>query len=134
MCSLGSTRGGYCVWLLVKIEEQHGTFIPSDSHRGFYFPPFAKANGPPLSSERKTSVCFPFVQLFPSCPFNIYENIFLFAPDNQLRLKPIVGKSLENVKESDRNSKHGLFLIPYPILFVCAMFISFAHFLSYGKH
>ena len=23
-------RGGYCVWLLVKIEEQHGTVIPSD--------------------------------------------------------------------------------------------------------
>ena len=32
-------RGGYCVWLLVKIEEQHGTVIPSDSHGGFYFPP-----------------------------------------------------------------------------------------------
>ena len=41
----GEQGGGYCVWLLVKIEEQHGTVIPSDSHSGFYFPPFAKANG-----------------------------------------------------------------------------------------
>ena len=35
----GEQGGGYCVWLLVKIEEQHGTVIPSDSHSGFYFPP-----------------------------------------------------------------------------------------------
>ena len=33
-------------------EVHHIPFIPSDSHSGFYFPPFAKANGPPLSPER----------------------------------------------------------------------------------
>ena len=27
---------------------------PSDSHSGFYFPPFASANGPPFSPERET--------------------------------------------------------------------------------
>ena len=39
VCSLGSTGGGYCVWHLIKIEEQHSTVIPSDSHSGIYFPP-----------------------------------------------------------------------------------------------
>ena len=39
VCSFGSTGGGCCTWLWVKIEEQHGTVIPSDSHSGFYFPP-----------------------------------------------------------------------------------------------
>ena len=30
---------------LIKIEKQHITVIPSDSHSGFYFPPFVETNG-----------------------------------------------------------------------------------------
>ena len=35
--------------------------------------PFSLQNG-------KRVACFPFVHLFPSCPFNIYKNIFRFIP------------------------------------------------------
>ena len=38
---------------LIKIEKQHITVIPSDSHSGFYFPPFVETNGPPFSPERE---------------------------------------------------------------------------------
>ena len=43
---LGEHRG----WILrmaslIKIEKQHITVIPSDSHSGFYFPPFVETNG-----------------------------------------------------------------------------------------
>ena len=35
----------------------------------------------PLSLQNgKRVACFPFVHLFPSCPFNIYKNIFRFIP------------------------------------------------------
>ena len=38
-----------------KDEESHIYFIPSDLHSGFYFPPAAKTNGPPLSREGNVS-------------------------------------------------------------------------------
>ena len=41
--------------------------FPTDSQRGFYFPPFAKANGPPFSPERETYGMLLFVQLLHSC-------------------------------------------------------------------
>ena len=35
----------------------------------------------PLSLQNgKCTACFPFVHLCPSCPFNIYRNIFRFIP------------------------------------------------------
>ena len=45
-------------------EVHHIPFIPSDSHSGFYFPPFAKANGPPLSPERETCCRLPLYEAF----------------------------------------------------------------------
>ena len=59
-------------------EDPHISVILLDSHRGIYFPPFAKANGPPLSPERETFYMLLFVQLLHSCPLQ-EENIPLHS-------------------------------------------------------
>ena len=46
---------------------QHVTVIPIDSHTAFYFPPFAKANGPPFSPERETCCILSVNQLLHAC-------------------------------------------------------------------
>ena len=54
------------------------TFIPSDSHSGFYFPPFAKANGPPFSPERETFRMLPLISF---CILTLCKNrTFRFTP------------------------------------------------------
>ena len=52
----------------LKAEEvQHITFIPSDSHSGFYFPPSA-VQMVPLSLQRgKRFACFSLAKLWHSC-------------------------------------------------------------------
>ena len=39
----------------------HATVIPRLWHSGIYFPPFAKANGPPFSPERETFRMLPLI-------------------------------------------------------------------------
>ena len=58
-----SRESAFACLLFNKVEEvQHSIVIPSDSHSGINYPPFAEANSPPFSPERSFVLAiFPFV-------------------------------------------------------------------------
>ena len=64
---VGVLLGGTGGWILrmafsYKAKTFRTTaFFPRFRHTAFYFPPFAKANGPPLSPERETFCMLPLI-------------------------------------------------------------------------
>ena len=55
-------HGGRGLW-----ASAHQAYFPSYKHTAFYFPPFAKANGPPFSPERETCCILSVNQLLHAC-------------------------------------------------------------------
>jgi len=43
-------------------EVQHSIVIPSDSHSGINYPPFANANGPPFLSRKELHFAFSLLE------------------------------------------------------------------------